>query len=74
VKTWIGTTVGWCPVHEKLFHPNRKSARRVARRHTAHMSVYKCDDQPYFWHVGTLPPKVISGEMSRADLVKRDAA
>lgn len=74
MKTWIGASVGYCEVCCKLLYPDRKSAKGVARRHTAHMSVYKCDDQPYFWHVGTLPPKVISGEMSRADLVKRDAA
>lgn len=36
-----------------------------------HMSVYRCPDQDYLWHIGHLPQMVVQGKMPRRFLSNR---
>ena len=59
--------IGWCPVHEKLLYESRSIAKQIAREHRGeHMNEYRCEEIVDLWHVGTLPLKVINGEMTRS--------
>jgi hypothetical protein len=59
--------IGWCEDHGKLLYVDRKTARQVAREHRSHKNEFLCAMNPLFWHVGELPPEVISGEISRSE-------
>ena len=59
--------MGWCPVHGKLLYVDRKTARKVSRRHPSHKNEFPCAVNPAMWHIGELPPEVVSGEVTRGE-------
>lgn len=67
-------SVGWCYDCEKLFYPSRADAKKIVRRHTTeHKSAYRCDFNQRYWHVGSLPQKVMEGTATRGEYYHRAA-
>jgi len=66
------SAVSWCATHRKQLFPTRKGARRAARLFPAeHKVAYECTALPGYFHVGSLPPSVIHGRITRDKLVEK---
>ena len=70
MKSRHASTVGFCEDHGKLLYGDRRSAKNIARQHTAHMNVYRCDLIEQYWHVGHLAEPIIRGEIDRETLYR----
>lgn len=58
-----------CPDCGKRGWIEKRAARSVDRLLSdLHSSVYLCPYNRTYWHVGNLPRKVVSGDISRADI------
>lgn len=62
--------MGFCEDHGKLLYGTRRAARNIAKQHTAHMNVYRCDIIDWYWHVGHLAEPIIRGETDRKTLYR----
>lgn len=62
----ISLYVAWCDKHQKKLYTRRRDAKRIAREHPGeHKVAYRCTLRPHLWHVGEIPPQVLSGEQTR---------
>lgn len=59
----------------KVRYLTRRSAKLARRRQVtnarargSHLAVYQCKVHDQFWHLGTLPAPVVSGDISRDDI------
>lgn len=62
-----GHAIAWCDACEKKSYTSRKAARRIARRHTEHKTVYRCPINQMLWHVGRLAEAIRQGQVSREE-------
>lgn len=57
-------TIHWhsCPSCGKRSYIDRRTAKRVAKRHQGHLNTYECDSGG--WHIGHLPRAVMQGKVA----------
>lgn len=63
--------IGRCSSCGKMTFPNRREARRAARKMPARegrLNAYPCPHRDEGWHLGHLPPAVARGDQARSDL------
>lgn len=65
------SAVAWCDTHHKLLYPSRKGARKAARMHPTHKAAYECTVLRGYFHIGALPPAVVTGRITRDQLVEK---
>lgn len=64
--------IGWCEVCEKRLYTTRKSARKAIKEaRDGRMRPYRCSDQPDMFHVGHLPQRVRTGDVTVAEHYRR---
>jgi hypothetical protein len=63
---WVQGTDGTCEVCGKQRYRSRKVARRAARHYPElKLRAYEPDHALGWWHLGTVPPELIEGKISR---------